>query len=256
MRRVHVIPCGYEEDDKGVLTLMKDCGKMTKIPCHAYLIEDPEFTILVDTGLSIRWRQLHPATMQSSHIHLEEYEYLDRALDLLGFSPMDMDCVVNTHLHYDHCGNNAMFPKAAFLVSEAELAHAFAPGWWEAPNYVRSLFDVPGLKYEVVRGNVEVRPGVRIISTPGHSDGHQSVAVQLEKAGLVVLAGDALFIRENLEGPTLPGIYTDASKYARSVVKLKHLVDRRRAILVLSHSREYLTPNGWKQMREGLESFT
>jgi len=257
MRRVYVLPCGYEEADKGVLTLMKDCGTVMKVPYHAYLIEDPEYTIMVDTGSSVRWRELHPKAMQeSSPVHMGEHEHLDRILDSLGFSTTDVNYVVNTHLHYDHCGNNEMFPKATFLVNEAELAHAFAPGWWEAPNYVRGLFDIPELKYEIVRGSLEMVPGVKIIPTPGHSEGHQSVAVQLEKAGLVVLAGDAVFLRENLEGPVLPGLYTDAKKYAQSVVRVKRLIETQRGIMIMSHSREYLSSDGWKHMREGVESFT
>jgi len=254
---VHVLPCGYEEADKGVLTLMKDCGRIVKIPYHAYLIEDAEYTMLVDTGSSVRWKELHPKEMQeSSPVHMEEHEHLDRILESIGFSTTDVNYVINTHLHYDHCGNNEMFHKATFHVNEAELAHAIAPGWWEAPNYIRAVFDIPGLKYETVRGGLEIEPGIRIIPTPGHSEGHQSVAVQLEKTGWLVIAGDAIFLRENVEGPVLPGLYVDARKYARSVYKLKRFLDANKGTMILSHSREYLLSVGWKQMEEGIQTFT
>jgi len=257
MRRVHVLPCGYQEDDKGVLTSMKDCGTIIKVPYHAYLIEDPECTIIVDTGVSLRWRELHSRTMRESFpVHIQEHEHLDKMLESVGFSTTDVDYVINTHLHYDHCGNNGMFPRAQFVVNETELAHAFVPGWWEADSYVRALFDIPGLKYELVRGSAEIAQGIRIVSTPGHSEGHQSVAVQLEKTRLLVIAGDAIFLRENLEGPILPGLYVDARKYAQSMVRLKRLIEMHKGTMLLSHSREYLSWDNWKRMEEGVVVFT
>jgi len=54
MRRIHVLPCGYEEDDKSALTVMKDRGTIVNVAYHAYAIEDREWTIIVHTGPSIR----------------------------------------------------------------------------------------------------------------------------------------------------------------------------------------------------------
>jgi len=257
MRRVHVLPCGHELDDKCVLTLLKGCGTKIKLPYYAYLIEDPECTVLVDTGLSIRWKELHPKVIQELFpTHMEEQEHLDRLLESMGFSRSDVDYVINTHLHYDHCGNNEMFPQATFLVSESELAHAFAPGWWEAPSYLRSVFDIPGLKYELVKEGFEIVRGVGITSTPGHSEGHQSVVVELDNTGTLVIAGDAISTRENLEDPILPGFYVDARQYAHSMDRLKGIIELHEGVLLPSHSREYLTKDGWKEFTDGVQSFT
>ena len=256
MRRVHVLPCGYEESDKGFLTLMKDCGRIVRIPYHAYLVEDPEFTLLVDTGASPRWRELHPeAVVKACPIRMEEKHHLDNLLESAGFSTGEVNIVVNTHLHYDHCGNNPMFPKARFLVSESELIHALAPAWWEGFSYVRAVFDDHHVKYEGVTKDFEVTPGVKIVSTPGHTEGHQSVVVQLERTGTMVLAGDAIYLRENLEDPILPGTYVDARRYAHSMMRLKHIVDLQKGTMLLSHSREYLSPDGWKPLEEGIQTF-
>jgi N-acyl homoserine lactone hydrolase len=256
MRRVHVLPCGYEEVDKGILTFMKDYGRILKVPYHAYLIEAEDSIILVDTGSSVRWKELHPPSLLSQFpIHIEEHEHLDKLLKSIGFATDDVNYVINTHLHYDHCGNNEMFPKASFLVNEAELAHALAPDWWEAPGYVRAVFDDRKIRYDTISGEFEVVPGVEIISTPGHTEGHQSVVVKLEKTGILVLTGDAIYIRENLEGPILPGLYVDARSYAQSVRKLKHLTDLHKGTMLLSHSREFLSPQGWKSMKQGIQTF-
>jgi len=255
-RRVHVLPCGYEVSDKGALTLNKDVGKNVKIPYHAWLIEDPKHTIMVDTCVSVRWREVHPEPLVKAYPpHLEHDERLDTLLAKVGFNKSDVDIVINTHLHYDHCGNNEMFPQARFLVNENELRHAKNPGWWDAAGYVQALFNVPGLKYKTVKGTMKVTPGVSIIPTTGHSPGHQSVLVQLEKTGLLVIGGDAIYLRENLEIPILPGIYWNAEKYANSMKKLKQLVDVRKATLLLSHSPEYLTPKDWQPLGEGIQTF-
>ena len=256
MRKLHVIPCGHEMGDKGSLTLLKDSGKIVEIPYHSYLIEDSECTVLVDTGSSVRWKELHPEPLAKYWpVHLKEEEHLDKMLASLGFTTKDVDYVINTHLHYDHCGNNAMFPKATFLVNEAELAHALSPGWWEAFPYVRAVFDLPNLRYEAVNGEFEVLSGVKILPTPGHTEGHQSVLVQLDKTGTFVLAGDAIYLRENLEDPILPGLYVDARRYAQSMKELKHIVDLQKGTLLLSHSNEYLSSDGWKPLRNGVHTF-
>jgi len=253
-RKLHVLPVGAEDCDKGLLTLLKDCGTILRIPYHVYLIQDPEALILVDTGCSIRWKERHPKELLASYpIHLSEDERLDNMLKSIRVSPDDIDFVINTHLHYDHCGNNEMFPNATFIVNETELAHALSPGWWESA-YIRAVFDLPHLKYRTVRGEFELIPGVKILPTLGHTEGHQSVMIELERTGTLVLAGDSIFLRENLETPIL-GMFASASEYAHSMEMLKHIVTLRKATMLLTHSREYLTPQGWKMLGEGIHSF-
>lgn len=94
---------------------------------------------------------------------------------------------------------------------------------------------------------------MRIIPTPGHTAGHQSVVVKLEKTGTLVLAGDAISHRENPELPILPGLYVDAELYAHSMDQLKQLAES--GTLVLTHSREYLTRNAWLPMKDGVQVF-
>jgi len=256
MRRVHALPCGFEVSSKGQLTLNKDVGTNVKIPYYSWLIEDSKHTIMVDTAVSVRWREVHPEALVKAYPpHLEEDERVDTLLAKLGFDTSDVDMVINTHLHYDHCGNNEMFPKARFLVNQTELRHAKNPGWWDAAGYVQALFNIPGLKCKTVKGTKVVTPGISIIPTTGHSPGHQSVLVQLEKTGLLVLGGDAIYLRENVETPILPGIYWNAEKYARSMKKLMDLVTTHKATLLVSHSPEFCTPKGWEVLDEGIHTF-
>jgi len=101
--------------------------------------------------------------------------------------------VVNSHLHFDHAGNNGAFPKATFIVQGDHLA--FAKG---KPNFPGVYWDIPELTYMPVTGRVRVATGVEVVPTPGHAPGHQSLVVDLPETGRVVLCGDAAFTRENL----------------------------------------------------------
>jgi len=187
---------------------------------------------------------------------IAEEERIDNQLKKVGYEPEDIDFVVNTHLHYDHCGNNSMFKDSTILVNEAEYVHAVSPGWWEASNYLRKVFEDPELNYHLIKGRYEPIPGVRIVPTPGHTSGHQSVAVDLHDSKVVVLAGDAIYLRENLEAPVLPGVYINAQRYSDSADELVRITQSKNGTLLLAHSKEYLSPKGWSVLGNGIQTFT
>jgi N-acyl homoserine lactone hydrolase len=120
-------------------------------------------------------------------------------LAAVGVRPDDVAVVVNSHLHFDHAGNNGAFPRATFLVQAEHLA--FAKG---RPNFPGVYWDIPELTYLPVAGPTRVARGVEVVPTPGHAPGHQSLVVDLAETGRVVLAGDAAFTRANLERGEIP----------------------------------------------------
>src|SRR5580693_204626 len=88
----------------------------------------------------------------------------------LDLSPADISLVINTHLHFDHCGQNAVFKHAPFYVQRAELDRARR----EAPD-LHDWFDFNGARFELLDGDTDVLPGLSVIATPGHTAGHQCV---------------------------------------------------------------------------------
>jgi N-acyl homoserine lactone hydrolase len=93
--------------------------------------------------------------------------------------------VVNTHLHFDHCGGNRLFPGLPIHVQRRELADART-----LDDYtIREWVDFPGAVYTEHEGEAEILPGVRLAPAPGHTEGHQIVVVETDE-GLVVLGGD------------------------------------------------------------------
>jgi glyoxylase-like metal-dependent hydrolase (beta-lactamase superfamily II) len=147
-------------------------------PVYAYLVTHPEVTLLFDTGIGA----VDPET---------EDHYQPRRIDLVpaltqvGARPEMVDLVANSHLHFDHCGHNADFSDRAILVQESELRTA------RGANYTMpNLIDFVGARYEILDGITSIAPGLTLIPTPGHSQGHQSLVVQ-GTDGTLIVAGQA-----------------------------------------------------------------
>src|SRR5271169_5501168 len=149
-------------------------------PVHGFVVTFPGGAALVDTGVGgpQRW--------------LNDWRVVNRsvadALDDLGMTPGDIGLVINTHLHFDHCGQNAVFKHAAFYVQRAELDRARR----EAPD-LRDWFDFNGARFELLDGDAEILPGLEVIATPGHTPDHQCVVVRGDGGAFDLLIGDAAY---------------------------------------------------------------
>ena len=146
-------------------------------PLYAYLVRRPEGLLLFDTGMGA-----HPDT--DAH-YRPTRRPLSEALKHAGVAHDDVTMIVNCHLHFDHCGGNPDFAGKPIVVQQHELATART-----SAQYLTAFVDFAGAHYLEISGETELWPGVWIIPTPGHTDGHQSVAVR-RPDGTVVLAGQA-----------------------------------------------------------------
>jgi N-acyl homoserine lactone hydrolase len=90
-------------------------------------------------------------------------------LATLGLRPADIDLVVNSHLHFDHCGGNRHFAHCPLLLQAAELEAAHAPVF---PYQDFTGWNEPGLRYQSIQGDHTLAPGVELLTTPGHTPGH------------------------------------------------------------------------------------
>jgi N-acyl homoserine lactone hydrolase len=149
-------------------------------PGYVHVIEHPEGRVLVDTGLV------------DSTPELDE-EWSPRFdPDAI---PRDVVCVINTHLHFDHCGGNRLFAGTPIYVQRLEREVAREEDY-TIPEWVE--FD--GATYVELEGERELMPGIRAVPTPGHTPGHQSVLVETDD-GLVVVAGDVAYTWEAFDAP-------------------------------------------------------
>jgi N-acyl homoserine lactone hydrolase len=109
--------------------------------------------------------------------------------------PRDVVCVINTHLHFDHCGGNRLFPGVPIHVQRTELQGPYDPPEW---------VDFEGATYVEHDGEAEILPGIRVLPTPGHTNGHQSVLVDTSD-GLVVIGGDVAYTFDELASGATEG---------------------------------------------------
>ncbi len=155
---------------------------------------------------------------------LDDWRVVNRsvadALDDLDMTPGDIGLVINTHLHFDHCGQNAVFKHAAFYVQRAELGRARRES-----RELTGWFDFMNARFELLDGDAELLPGLRVIATPGHTVGHQSVAVDSADGKSDVLVGDAAYTpRQYLEPASedLPdGQASDVTAWRTSVGRIR-----------------------------------
>ncbi|MGW5349065.1 N-acyl homoserine lactonase family protein [Streptomyces sp. NPDC004031] len=147
-------------------------------PVLGYLVRHEEGLILFDTGIG-------DAGPETEAHYRPRRRALPEALAAAGVGLDDISLVVNCHLHFDHCGGNPLLAGRPILVQDVELATARRGG-----HTVDALVDFPGVTYEELEGEAEIRPGVWVVPTPGHTAGHQSLALRQDD-GTVVLAGQA-----------------------------------------------------------------
>jgi N-acyl homoserine lactone hydrolase len=143
-----------------------------RMPVYVHVIDHPDARVLVDTGMT----ELHPAAadLDPRIVPLSEQDF-----DLAG-----VDVVVNTHLHFDHCGGNHLFAGKPIYVQRQELEDARTQGDYT----IREWVDPPGVRYEPVDGELELLPGLRLVPAPGHTRGMQVVVVETGGRPLVLAA--------------------------------------------------------------------
>ncbi len=181
-------------------------------PVHGFVVTHPRGAVLVDTGVG------GPDDV------LNDWRVVNRtaadALADLDMTPGDIDMVINTHLHFDHCGQNAVFPHAPCYVQRAELNRA--------KDEARELYDWFGFmdaRFELLDGDAEILPGLSVITTPGHTVGHQCVVVQSGDGGPDLLTGDAVYTPRVYQGPDdqelPPGQAADLVSWRESRARIK-----------------------------------
>lgn len=159
-----------------------------RMPVYVHLIDHPEARVLVDTGLTA----LHAAAadMEPRIKPLSEQD-----IDL-----GSIDIVVNTHLHFDHCGGNHLFAGTPIYVQRQELEDARTLDNYTIPEWV----DAPGVRYVPLDGEFELLPGVHLVPAPGHSRGMQMVVIETGERPVIV-GGDVAVWFGELDEPRTEG---------------------------------------------------
>lgn len=170
---------------------------------YAFLVRVGGSCTLVDTGVGTGSRLI-------DRLYQPERVELSHALAEVGAALEDVDAIVSSHLHFDHCGNHVLFPGVPIFVQQAELDAAREPHY-TVPEWV----DFPGAHYVPVRGRHAISEHLELLPTPGHTPGHQSLLVRSEGRVEIVVAQAAyeaaeleLFLAGGLESPGSPAFAT------------------------------------------------
>jgi N-acyl homoserine lactone hydrolase len=184
-------------DKGGYITRGKGFGEEVEIPATAWYLTDGQHKLLVDTGMAYtelaHWH--HAGSWQDPD------DVVHQRLKRIGVDPEEIELVIFTHLHWDHCHNIDKFTHARFVVHARELEFALEPipPYYKSYEHYRLGKKAPfiDIQFETIHGETEILPGIHVFPTPGHSPGHQSVAVETTE-GTHVIAGDAVFAYDNL----------------------------------------------------------
>ena len=151
-------------------------------------------------------------------------------LDKIGVKPGDVKYLAVSHTHPDHIGNVELFPQAMLLVQQAE---------YDWPNQDGSPRFKPSHPVTKLQGDHDVfgDGSVTILSTPGHTPGHQSLLVKLPQTGAVLLCGDAVHLKDNWDAKRVPAINVDKEKSSASMQRMSELMAQNNAQLWINHDK-------------------
>ncbi|HVB52268.1 MAG TPA: N-acyl homoserine lactonase family protein [Acidimicrobiales bacterium] len=198
------------------------------------------FALRHETGLLLYETGIGRGNERLDSYYQVVHRPIEAALQAYGHRVDDVRLVVNSHLHFDHCGNNTRFPGVPIYVQASEYEAARRPNY-TVPEWV----DFEGADYAVVEGDTQVASGVRVLSTPGHSPGHQSLVIDTTE-GTVVLAGQAIYSKLEYEHIRMSGAVlegdspSDPAGYLASAARLFDLEPRR---VFFSHDRSVWNAN-------------
>lgn len=156
-----------------------------RIVAVAYLVRHRDATLLFDTGFPFDT----PTSVDEGADALPTFPRRLESLLIEAGSPIaDLDLVANCHLHIDHAGGNFRLPgELPIYVQADELAAARL----DDDAIVRDALAIEKQAYRPIDGEQEILPGIRLVPTPGHTQGHQSMLVETTD-GTVILAGQAV----------------------------------------------------------------
>jgi N-acyl homoserine lactone hydrolase len=207
-------------------------GKSMYFVDSCYLIKHAQGWFLWDTGIPDQVAAmpdgLVPADPKATT--WRRPKTLAGQLDQLGLKPAEIKAMAVSHTHPDHIGNVEMFPTAMLYVQKAEYE------WPGANNQPRFKPEHPVTKLQG-DGDVFGDGSVSILSTPGHTPGHQSLLVRLPKTGAILLSGDAVHFRDNWQNRRVPSMNIDKEQTLASMQKIADTLAKEKAQLWINHDK-------------------
>lgn len=243
-------------DIRGLIpSLPVEKSRQITIPVSMWIIDHPKGLVVFDTGNNAAisdnckayWAPGNCDFLKPSQ---KREDVIDMQLQKLGYSADKVKVVVSSHSHLDHIGNIELFPKAIHVMQKKELYQAWFPekfqGRTSPGSFVMADIDnAREFNYLELNGDYDLfgDGSVLILSTPGHTLGHQSMKVKLASGQTIIIAQDAIWMQENLDGYPA-GLNYSVKDYTDSVNRLKMMRDLEGTELFMAHDGEQFKAKG------------
>jgi N-acyl homoserine lactone hydrolase len=243
--RLYRVDCGHSlANDESVWTPGQNVGRSIEFSSTCWLIKRGGEWVLWDTG--VPQSALNDPKGWSTLPKLIVY-HLDKTISgqlaEIGLKPSDVTYVAVSHTHGDHIGNVVLFPNSTVLIQRVEYAWISSPdGANDNVNQLkalaRQLLGHPK-QLRLLDGDTDVfgDGSVTLISTPGHTPGHQSLLVHLKNSGFVILSGDVAHSEENFEKDIVPSLNTDKAASIASMERVRRMIATYQAKLFINHDK-------------------
>jgi len=233
LQRLYVLDCGRNiGKDQSRWSPGVNEGQAIEFSDNCYLIRHDKGVLLWDTGVPDAVASLPEGmVVANGAITYKRAKTLAAQLAELGVTPAAVIYVAISHTHGDHVGNLALFPTSSVLIQGAE--YDWAMGQPTKPAFAATQ------KIVKLTGDHDVfgDGSVTILSTPGHTPGHQSLLVRLPKTGALVLSGDAVHFKDNWEQKRVPSMNVNKEQTLASLQRIATILDERKAQLWINHDK-------------------
>ncbi|HEY4277332.1 MAG TPA: N-acyl homoserine lactonase family protein [Conexibacter sp.] len=233
--RVSLLDSGSLVIDQSHITWNVGCGTPVRFPVYSVLIEHPDGLFLFDTGFD---RDLVMERLPFELPEQTEEQTLPAQLARAGFSVGDVGAVINSHLHFDHCGGNRHLDAAKTILHRDELRQGRAPEPFELLGYADRSWDAAGAGFQLVDGDAELADGLRVFHTPGHTIGHLSLLVELEGTRPLLFVADVVYTADAYARDHQAGFHWNPCEGVRSIRRVKELARAWDAQVFFSHDME------------------
>ncbi len=237
--KIHPIVVGTKLFDKGMMTYQHGYGTPYAIPIYVWYLEGSDRKILVDTG------EMNPIQSEDREKKINGKIYtFEEGLKRWGLIPQDVDIVIHTHLHNDHCENDFKCTNARFFIHRKELETIHNPhplDFRYLEDYIEDIEE--NEQIEVVNEDCEIVPGISVMHTPAHTEGGLTVLIDTP-GGRAAISGFCT-IKENFFPPQEitamemevipPGTHVNVYQAYDLVKKVKEIAD----IILPLHEPEF-----------------
>jgi len=251
--KMHLLSGGRLRMRKSVYFPDVDRSETMELPVSCALFRHPQGNVLFDTGChpavpddpQARWGRLAEIMVPI----MPKGDNVVTGLADIGLQCDDIDVVVCSHLHPDHCGCNTLFKRADFIIHTKEIEAARGPGAKNA-GYLADEWE-QSAPTEELDGERDLFGDGRIvlIPLPGHTPGTTGALVALDRLGKFLLASDAVSVRATLDRDIIPRNTWSADVLAKSLAEIRH-IQKQGATVLCGHDDEQ-----WRSLRKGADAY-